>query len=110
MCGRYYVNDTFEKEVRLLIKELHGQFRAESISGTEAFASPEGSDVFPGSSAIILKEGRAGFEAVQMVWGFPNPKGKGTSYQCEDRDGSSKANLFRQYSEAPLHHSGQPVL
>lgn len=71
------MNDTFEKEVRLLIKELHGQFRAESISGTEAFVSPEGSDVFPGSRALVLKEGTESFEAVEMTWGFPNPKGKG---------------------------------
>ncbi len=77
MCGRYYVNDTFEKEVRILIKELHGQFRGESVSAAEAFASPEGSDVFPGSSALILKEGAGDLEAVQMIWGFPNPKGKG---------------------------------
>ncbi len=77
MCGRYYVKDTFEKEVRALLKELHGQFRAESISGTEAFASPEGHDVFPGSSALVLKESAGSFEAAEMIWGFPNPKGKG---------------------------------
>lgn len=77
MCGRYYVNDTFEKELRLLLRELQGQFRSESISGAEAFSSPEGHDIFPGSSALILKNSGSGLEAVQMTWGFPSPKGKG---------------------------------
>ncbi len=61
----------------MLLRELHGHFRSESISGAEAFVSPEGRDIFPGSNALVLKSGSDGLEAEQMTWGFPNPKGKG---------------------------------
>lgn len=77
MCGRYYVNDTFEKDLRLLLRELHGRFRSESISGAEAFVSPEGQDIFPGSRGLILKADGDDLEATPMIWGFPSPKGKG---------------------------------
>ena len=99
MCGRYYINDVFEKEIRILMKELHGQFREESISGAEAFSSAEGKDVFPGSRAIVLKAGGSGCEAAEMTWGFLNPKGKGLLINARAETALRKT----AFSESILH-------
>ena len=75
MCGRYYVNDTFEKEVRKLLREINAELRAESISGIEAFREATGHDVYPGSRAIVLKaDDGGGAISSEMTWGFLGQK------------------------------------
>lgn len=76
MCGRYYISDTFEKEVRELLWEIQKELRSESISGAEGFRNAAGHDVFPGSKATILRIKDGELTASELTWGFLTPKDK----------------------------------
>ena len=70
------MNDTFEKEVRELLREIQKDYWKESVSGAEGFQGAAGHDVFPGSRATVLLAAKEDVAVKEMTWGFLSPKDK----------------------------------
>ena len=66
MCGRYYIDEETEKEIRKLVSD------ADWTLGVMAAG-----DVRPSQSAAVIRGERRHLAAGQMIWGFPRLDGKG---------------------------------
>ena len=84
MCGRYYVKDDLEDEIRRVLLEQGENSDASQISegaDAERDASMSGKagsrhDVLPSESASVIRGDRGLLKCVPMQWGFLNPVGK----------------------------------
>lgn len=80
MCGRYFVDDGMERE-------LKNTFRSVDTSKFQAKAG----DVCPTDWAFILT-GTKEICLTQMRWGF-RKRTKGSAHQCKSGDGKGKAHV-----------------
>ena len=65
MCGRYYVDEKTEEEIRKVVREIDQNMKLKA------------GDVRPAEQAVVLTGISAHLTAEQMTWGFPQYTGKG---------------------------------
>lgn len=65
MCGRYYVDEITEKEIRKVIAAADHQMKLKT------------GDIHPSDRAVVITGKRHIMTAEQMVWGFPQYQKKG---------------------------------
>ena len=68
MCGRYYIDDTTEKEVNSILGNMS------QYTDTEQMQS---GDIFPSRSVLVIKNQNGHLAADRMTWGFQRFDGKG---------------------------------
>ena len=75
MCGRIYIDDGTEREVRRIIGALkRGQKDQEAAEGRSLLSSPESGvkDIHPSEKAAVLAAPQGTFLLEAMRWGFPS--------------------------------------
>lgn len=67
MCGRYYIDEITEKEIRKVLTAAERQLLMKMRAG----------DIHPSDQAVVLTGKRRCMTPEQMVWGFPQYQKKG---------------------------------
>lgn len=111
MCGRYYVDDETEREIRRLVLKLDQRFQGKSDQNMTQEAAQKmdaGSlhgpaagfiAVFPSQKAMVINGKEHHLEAEQMIWGFPRFDGKGLLINAR----AETAVERRTFRESVLH-------
>ena len=90
MCGRYYIDDTTEKEVNCILGNI--------FQNTDTEQKPAG-DIFPSQSAFVIKNQNGHLTADRMAWGFPRFDGNGLLINAR----AESALERRTFRESVLH-------
>ena len=72
MCGRYYVDDELEDQIKRVLNASGGP---EPMSVPGMADGPR--DVLPSEQAPVILHSGGTLKCAGMLWGFPNPRGKG---------------------------------
>ena len=111
MCGRYYVDDETEREIRRLVLKLDKRLQGKSdqnITKEAAQKMDAGSlhgpaagfmAVFPSQKAMVIMGRERHLEIEQMVWGFPRFDGRGLLINARSETAAER----RTFRECVLH-------
>lgn len=67
MCGRYYADEDTLQEIEKLVRRLDERLKSR----------PYKQDILPSQRAAVIHAGEDGFDADEMLWGFPRPQKDG---------------------------------